>query len=179
MPSDDLSFKGFFIDLMELSYERTLEAVEGLTDEQLWHQIAPGTNPVGWLLWHLSRIKDYQTSRVMEVDQTWISEGWAERFGLPHEAHGIGFTADEVAAFRADRSLLLGYADAAHQAALKRMRSGTETQFQQPTASPGPGQGVPGYTLLLGDAIDYAEHTGQMAYLHGVFTGPSWMKTMP
>ncbi len=179
MADDDLTFTGFSVELMERSHARVLDALDGLTDEQLWFQPAPGSNSIGWLVWHLSRFKDIQTSRVAQEEQVWISDGWADKFGMRGDEHGMRDTPDQVAAFRADRSLILAYAEAAHQAAVRRAANATDEQLHRWVESFDPGRGRYAYQWLLTNGIDYTEHTGQIAYLRGVLTGPGWSKTMP
>lgn len=179
MPTDDLSFTRFSAELMQRSYVRILEAVEGLTDEQLWYQPAHGANSIGWLVWHLSRFKDLQTGRVAQEEQVWISDGWAKKFGMRNDQHGMRDTPEQVAAFRADWDLILAYGEAAQQAAVRRVTDATDEQLHRWVESFDPGRGRPAYEWLLVNGIDYTEHTGQIAYLRGVLTGPGWMKTMP
>ena len=120
---------------------------EGLSDTQLWVQPAYGANPIGWLVWHLSRFKDIQTGRVAGEEQVWVADGWAERFGMRGE-------------------LLLGYAAAAHLAAVRRVSEATDDVLHQPSKAYRPPR--PAYQLLLMNGIDYTEHTGQIAYLSGM-----------
>ena len=175
MAEDELTSTGFPIMLMEMSFARMKQAMDGLTDEQLYVQPAETSNPIGWLVWHLSRWKDIQTGRVADEPEVWAADGWAGRFGLPEERNGNGDTPEQVAAFRADRELLEGYAEAAHDAALRRMRAATPEQLTRSRAGlPGRPE-RPAYRSLLINAIDYTEHTGQIAYLRGMLTGPGWL----
>ena len=174
MADEPLTSTGFPIMLMQMSFTRMKQAIEGLTDEQLSFQPDPASNSIGWLVWHLSRWKDIQTARVAGEAEVWISDGWAGRFGLPGDRNGNGDTPEQVAAFRAERGLLEGYAEAAHDAALRRMRAATPEQLTRTVSSPGrPDR--PAYRSLLINAIDYTEHTGQIAYLRGMLTGPGWL----
>jgi hypothetical protein len=166
MASDELSFTRFSAELMEREYARMLEAVEGLSDEQLWVQPWYGANLVGWLVWHLSRFKDIQTGRVAGDEQVWVAEGWAERFGMRANENGYRHEPEDVAAFRASRELLLGYAEAAHRAAVRRVSEATDEVLHRPSKAYRPPR--PAYHLLLVNAIDYTEHTGQIAYLSGM-----------
>ena len=173
---EELTFTSFSVELMERQHDRMKQAVDGLTDEQLWHQPAQETNPIGWLVWHLSRFKDIQTSRVAAEAEIWISDGWAGRFGLPEERHGNGDTPEQVAAFRADREFLFGYAEAAHETAVRRVRSATHEQLTRTFQSVVPGRPArPAWQSLVINASDYAEHTGQIAYLRGMLTGTGWL----
>ena len=178
MPDDDLTFTRFSTELMRRSFARILEAVDGLTDEQLWYQPAYGANSIGWLVWHLSRFKDIQTSKVAQEEQVWIADGWAEKLGMENDRHGMRDTPEQVAAFRADWDLILAYAEAAQQAAVRRVADATDQQLRRWAESFDPGRGRPVYEWLLVNGIDYTEHTGQIAYLRGVITGPGWSKTM-
>lgn len=179
MANDQLTFTRFSAQLMERSYARVLEAVDGLTEEQWWFQPARGSNSIGWLVWHLSRFKDIQTGRVAGEEQVWITEEWAAKFGMRGQDHGMRHEPDEVAAFRADRSLILGYAEAAHRAAVRRVANVTDEELHRLYHPSGSGQDRAGHEWLLVNGIDYTEHTGQIAYLRGVLTGPGWMKSMP
>ena len=176
MADEDLTFTTFPLELMERSHARMKQAVDGLTDEQLYYQPAQSSNPIGWLVWHLSRFKDIATGRLAGEAEVWISDGWAGRFGLPGSANGNGDTPEQVSAFRAGRELLLGYADAAHEAALRRVRGATEAQLTRVTQSPVAGRpSRPAWQSLVINSSDYTEHTGQIAYLRGMLTGPGWL----
>ncbi len=43
-------------------------AVDGLTPEELIWSPAPGANPVGWLVWHLTRIQDHHVADLLGRD---------------------------------------------------------------------------------------------------------------
>ena len=171
-----MSLTGVFIELMEREQGRMKQAIDGLTDEQLYYQPAEASNSIGWLVWHLSRFKDIATSRVAAEAELWVSDGWAGRFGLPEDCNGKGDTPEQVAAFRADRELLLGYVDAVHNAALRRVREATEEQLTRVSQSPVAGRPArPAWQSLVINASDYTEHTGQIAYLRGMLTGIGWL----
>ena len=56
--------------------------LDGLATEDLVAVPEPGSNPIGWLLWHLTRVQDMHIAEILEQDQVWVEPGWAERFGL-------------------------------------------------------------------------------------------------
>lgn len=88
--------------------------VDGLSPEDLAHRIAPDTNPIGWLVWHLLRVQDDHVSDVAGTDQVWTAGGWYDRFDLPFEAGATGYgqSADDVAQVSTTAELLAGYAEA-------------------------------------------------------------------
>jgi hypothetical protein len=55
--------------------------------------------------------------------------GWAKRYGMPDERTGMGDTPAQVAAFRVERALLFGYAEAAHRVTVERVSTLTPTQL--------------------------------------------------
>src|SRR6516162_1524056 len=93
-------------------------AVTGLTPEQLAFRVDGDANSIAWLVWHLTRIQDDHIADVAQTEQVWVSDGWAERFGLPFPplAHGYGHSSADVAAVRVESpDLLTGYYDAVHE----------------------------------------------------------------
>ncbi|RPK68747.1 DinB superfamily protein [Streptomyces sp. ADI96-02] len=96
-------------------------AVEGLSADDLSARLDAGANSIAWLVWHLTRIQDDHIADVAGRDQIWLTEGWADRFGLPFEDAdtGYGHGDDDVAAVRVDSAEpLLGYYDAVHDQTL-------------------------------------------------------------
>lgn len=90
------------------------------------------------------------------------------------DRNGNGDTPEQVASFRVDRGLLDGYAEAAHGTALRRVREATPDMLTRPYEVPDrPDR--PTWQRLVTNAIDYTEHTSQIAYLRGMLTGPGWL----
>lgn len=70
--------------------------LDGLgTDDLAWRP-DDGANPIGWLLWHLSRVIDTQVAEVADVDQVWVSGEWARGFGLDPDPTDSGYGHDEA-----------------------------------------------------------------------------------
>src|SRR5690349_19525886 len=95
--------------------ELVREAVDGLTPEELASAPAPGANPVGWLVWHLTRVQDHHVAELLGSDQVWASGDWAGRFGLPADPHntGYGHSPAQVAEVRPESAqALVDYYDA-------------------------------------------------------------------
>ena len=78
--------------------------IDGLDPAALAAPPRPGTNPIGWLVWHLIRVQDHHVAELMDTDQIWTTSDWPHRFGLDADPHntGYGHTAAEVAQVRPD-----------------------------------------------------------------------------
>ena len=145
------------------------EVLGGLSADQLSWQPAPGANPIGWLVWHLSRVQDSQVSEVAGTDQVWLADGWAQRLALPYDpaATGYGQRAEEVAAFRASAELLAGYHQAVRQATGRFLATVSADDLDRVVDR----RWDPPVTLavrLVSILADDLQHIGQAAYLKGL-----------
>jgi hypothetical protein len=146
-------------------------AVQGLDQEALCRAPEPGTNPIGWLVWHLARVQDHHVSELLGTEQAWVSGDWARHFGLePDPANtGYGHSPDEVAAVRPETPDVL--VDYLHDV------QGRTTAMLQGLAPDDLDRVVdrrwdPPVTLgvrLVSIADDSLQHAGQAAYVRGLF----------
>jgi hypothetical protein len=90
--------------------EHVAEILEGLGPDALTWQPVDGTNPIGWLVWHLARVIDAQIADVAGSDQVWVTGDWANGFGLDPDPSnsGYGHSAAQVAAVRPRSVNVLG-----------------------------------------------------------------------
>ncbi|MFQ5693403.1 MAG: DinB family protein [Nitrospinota bacterium] len=150
-------------------------ALEGLTDEDLLKRPSEQTNPIGWLLWHHTRVEDAVISGLAGGSQVWVEGGWHAKFGLeadPRDA-GTGHSLDRVKALKPAIDALKGYAAAVREktlAYLKRLKP-ADLDADVPT--------VLGDTRKLGDylggfLVDYLHHSGQVFYVRGYISGFGW-----
>lgn len=143
--------------------------LDGLGPEQLGFRADADANPIGWLVWHLTRVQDDHVADAAGSEQVWTAGGWVERFGLPYDrmATGYGQSSRDVAALHAAPELLLGYHDAVHartveyvsgldDAALDRI---VDTRWDPPVTL-----GVR-LVSVIGDDL---QHAGQAAYVKGI-----------
>lgn len=145
-------------------------AVEGLDGAQLTRRIDPAANSIAWLVWHLTRVQDDHVADAAGVEQVWLAEGWAERFGLPFDdaAVGYGQTSEEVGAVRVeDAKLLLDYHDAVHRQSLGYVRDLRDADYDRivdRSWDPAVSLGV----RLISVLQDTLMHVGQAQYVRGV-----------
>jgi len=145
-------------------------AADGLTAEQLVWAPGPGANPVGWLLWHLTRVQDHHVAEVLGADQVWVDGDWAARFGLEPDPQNTGYahTPEQVAQVRpADAQVLVDY----HEAVAARTREFVRTLSPADLDRVVDERWDPPVTLgvrLVSILNDDAQHAGQAAYVRGL-----------
>ncbi|MEJ3745921.1 DinB family protein [Actinomycetes bacterium KLBMP 9797] len=150
--------------------ELVRSAVKGLSAEQLRWAPAPDANPVGWLVWHLTRVEDSHIAEILESDQVWVADGWAGRFGLePDPANtGYGHAAAQVAAVRPESAAaLVEYHGAVAARTRALLRGLTDRDFDRIVDE----NWDPPVTLgvrLISVVNDETQHVGQAAYVRGL-----------
>ena len=161
-------------ELLQDGFDRIAETVHGVLDglagEALETQIEPGTNTIGWLVWHLTRVQDDHVAGAAGTEQVWTSNGWHEQFGLPFEtsAIGYGFSAEQVAQVRGvSAGQLAGYLDDVQAATARYLGTLSDGDLDRVVDE----QWDPPVTLavrLISVLNDDLQHAGQAALLRGV-----------
>ncbi len=146
----------------------------GLSPQDLTRRPADGANPVGWLVWHLTRVQDDHVAGAFGTDQVWTSQGWAERLGVPlHPADtGYGHTAEEVAAVQVPAEGLLAYFEAVHAQTAEYLSALTDPDLDRVVDT----SYDPPVTLgvrLVSVISDDLQHAGQAAYVRGLLGSTS------
>jgi uncharacterized damage-inducible protein DinB len=158
------------VDAFNRVKESVHDAAEGLEPADLLLRLDRAANPIGWLIWHLTRIEDDHIAKAAGIDQVWTAQGWAERFALPYDtdAHGYGQTSDEVGAFRVKSvQLLLGYHDAVHEQTIRWVEGLTDADLERVVDK----RWDPPVTLavrLVSVVSDGLQHAGQAAFIRGI-----------
>lgn len=157
-------------DLFDRVGEHVHEAVDGLRPEALRWVPVDGANPIGWLVWHLTRVQDDHVAEVLDVEQLWVTGDWAGHFGVPVDAQntGYGHSPTEVASIRPDSAqVLVDYYEAVAARTYDLIDGLTaealdrviDTRFDPPVTL-----GV----RLVSVADDDIQHAGQACYVRGL-----------
>jgi len=147
------------------------DTIEGLDTEALRWLPDAEANPIGWLVWHLTRVVDDHVCGIADLEQVWVRDGWATRFGLPAGAMDTGFGSSpaQVQAVAPDGSQpLLDYHDQVAEATIHYLDSLGTADFDRiidRSYDPPVTVGV----RLLSVLSDALQHVGQAAYVKGVF----------
>ncbi len=152
--------------------ETVSSTVHGLRPAQLAYRIDADANPVGWLVWHLTRVQDDHVAAAFAVPQVWSRDEWAGRFGLPATSTEIGYghTSRQVAAVAAavcSAELLADYHEAAYEQTVKLVSGITDADLERVVDT----SWNPPVTLavrLVSVINDDMQHAGQAAFVRGV-----------
>jgi uncharacterized damage-inducible protein DinB len=166
-----MDVRGLLIELFGRIREHVDGAVIGLSPEELVTVPEPGCNPVGWLVWHLTRVQDDHLAELLAEQQVWVGDGgWPARFGLEPDPMntGYGHTPAEVAAVRpVSAEALVGYYGAVAartNAFLERVTAADLDRIVDPRWDPPVTLGV----RLVSVADDDIQHAGQARYVRGL-----------
>ncbi|HEX3824767.1 MAG TPA: DUF664 domain-containing protein [Mycobacteriales bacterium] len=158
------------VDAFSRIRESVHDATEGLSADDLLLRVDRAANPIGWLVWHLTRVEDDHIADAAGIEQVWTSQGWADRFDLPYDRsdHGYGQSSDEVGAFQVrSADLLLGYQDAVHQQAVDfvgGLRDADLDRIVDKRWDPPVTLGV----RLVSIISDGLQHAGQANFIRGI-----------
>lgn len=128
-------------------------------------------NPIGWLLWHLTRIEDDHLAGIRGGGQVWSDASWPARFGLraTNTDTGYGHTSGQVDAVRpADAAAVRDYHDAVADALVGFLAGTTDDDLDRivdRSYDPPVTLGV----RLSSMAMDALQHVGQAAYVRGLY----------
>lgn len=150
--------------------EHVGEILDGLDADDLVAQPESGSNPIGWLVWHLTRVADMHVAEILEVEQLWVSDGWAERFDLEPDPWNVGFghTAEQVAGFRPGGTELLREYWAAVWTRTRGMLASTTPEELDRIVDRRWDPPVSLGVRLVSIADDGIQHAGQAAYVKGL-----------
>ena len=158
------------LDAFSRIRETVIEAVMGLTPEQLAFRPAPDANSIAWLVWHLTRVQDDHIADAMKAEQVWTSGEWAPKFGLPAGSYdtGYGHSSGQVAAVKVDSAeVLTAYYDAVHARTLRFVTALTDADLPRVVDD----SWDPPVTLgvrIISVISDDLQHAGSAMYLRGI-----------
>lgn len=159
-----------YLDSLDRVHELIPAVLDGLTVQDITWRPDPGSNPMGWLIWHLLRALDDHVSHIGDRETVWLADGWQQRFGLPYEptASGFGMTGEQVGQFRIDDlGLLTGYAEAV-RAMSREVIGGLGTDDLDRVIDTRWDPPVTIAIRLTSVVVEVAQHIGQAAYLRGM-----------
>lgn len=146
-------------------------AIDGIDPAGLTWQPEPGSNPIAWLVWHLTRIQDDHLAKLAGEPQVWETDGWPERFGLESGSleTGHGHTMEQVLTVRPDSvTTLREYHDWVSERSQAYLADLDDAELQRVVDD----SYEPPVTLgvrLVSVISDNLQHAGQARYLRGMY----------
>lgn len=161
--------KELIIDAFTRIKEVVESTVSDLNEQQLAFRPNKTGNSIAWLVWHLTRVQDSHIAELLDAEQVWSVDGWAEKFDLPfdHTATGYGQSSVDVAQVLASAELLSGY----HEAVYAKTAAYLEALEHDDYAKIVDENWNPPVTLgarLISVISDDLQHAGQAAYVRGL-----------
>lgn len=163
--------------LLDNNERYLLPGFEKMTDGELRERVTRDANPVGWLMWHLSRVQDRAVAGMIGVEQLWIRDGWHAKFrmGPDPEQRGNGDTSEQVAAFAApDAPTLVEYYKVVRAQTDAFLDGLDDDDPERPVPGASPDKPVALSQRVPGVILEAVQHTGQVAFVRGLVQGPGW-----
>lgn len=158
------AFDEFFTELKR--------ALEGINDEEAYTQPSPGSNPIGWLVWHMARVEDHWINGMFcGNEHQWTRGGWDKKFGMPSEGNGARLSIEQVMAMpRIGLTDLIAYYDAVRAETSQVIRSLTDEQLAKSIEHPRKGP-ITGSWIIGHVIVEESQHAGQVAMIRGILHG--------
>jgi uncharacterized damage-inducible protein DinB len=161
-------------ELLKDAFTRVRELVHtaatGIDSAKLTYRPEPGANSIAWLVWHLTRIQDDHVSEIAGLEQAWVTDGWAQKFGMEPdpENDGRGHGPEQVAAIAPDDpELLIAHHNAVSDRTFRYLETVDASELDRiidysydPPVSVG--------VRLVSVISDNIQHAGQARYLRGI-----------
>jgi hypothetical protein len=166
-----MEWRELIVDAYERLPELAEEALAGVRQADLDWQPWPGINPLGWTVWHLTRVQDGQIADLMQApeEDLWTRDGWHAKFNRPpdHDDSGYGHTAAQVKAFRSPSAKVqLDYLRAVTKRTKQYLASVTTTELDRPL-EPGPDPSTVAIRIVS-IVTDCHLHAGEASYINGL-----------
>ena len=160
---------------LEMSDGLVRRALAGLADADMMKRPSDQDNPIGWLMWHKTRVEDCAFAAVAGAAQVWVAERWHERFGMAPEPKQIGFgdSLAQVMRLPCTKKDVVGYADAVRRRTRSTLEALSAADLEAEMTDIG-GNVVKTGEYLGRVIVDYHQHCGQICYLRGFITGFGW-----
>ena len=156
--------------------ERGLQrTMGGLSPDDLLWRPEPDANPIGWLVWHGTRVEDRTVADLSGGAQAWIENGWYAKFGRDPDPldRGFGHTSEEVGAFRCpDAATLLAYHEEVRRRTDAFLDGLSDADLDREVETDhGPNSVAQRLANLVNEMVT---HGGQAAYIRGLRQGLGW-----
>ena len=115
---DGLAPADFLSGAFQGCHRTILQAVEPLSEAEMSWKPYAGTGSAGFVVWHVARAQDALVHRqLLGKPELWVTQGWAQQFGLPLDETGQDYAEEQLATFQEPpKADLLDYLAATYRA---------------------------------------------------------------
>lgn len=158
----------FILEALDREQQSLLKEVSDLTPAELAVRIGPVANPIGWTLWHMTRVEDMWIQFFAQNKlELWESEGWYTKSGLPTRDTGFGHTPAQVAAFpNLALPFMLDYFQAVRPSTIAYLKALSPEGFKRVPRERRPDMNVGSMFRQIVNELN--QHLGQIAYIKGI-----------
>ena len=71
-----MAVSGLLQELFGRVEQHVPQVLDNLSAEDLNRVPEEGSNPIGWLVWHLTRVADMHIAEIRDAEQLWVSDGF-------------------------------------------------------------------------------------------------------
>ncbi len=161
------------LERLDAYMARVEEVIDDVTEAELMTQPGDQDNPIGWLMWHMTRFEDRTIAQITGGAQAWTEGKWHEQFGVAEEpdATGVGQTLGQVMSLKPTREGVMGYYRATREKTTTCLSGLTDKDLDR-EIDDFFGRGKIAIGMLLGRLFgDHISHIGQICYLRGHLKG--------
>lgn len=91
----------YFYSVMHEVHNNFLDAVNDLTEEQLYFRPLDKGNHIAFTFWHLVRTEDLVINFLLQKKPAvWNEQGWDKKLGMDLQSQGTGMSDDDAARFK-------------------------------------------------------------------------------
>ena len=147
--------------------------VSGLTDEERREMPSETSHHIDFALWHATRAEDLLVHvGVLGEEQVWSKQKWNDKFGIPAEDVGFGYSINQVKDMPLiSLSDLVAYHDAVRTGTVQLIKTSTEDLLDEVCPSERLKRFGTKGGVLAHLVVEITEHLGQIAYIRGMIRG--------
>ncbi len=163
-------------DFIQAAIDRVNQAntrvINGLSQDEIGWQPNPEANSIGLILLHAARSEDiFVQNRIRGKPQVWETGKWFEKVHFAQSETVSGYTAEQLAAFKApDINIITAYSEAVRAETKDYLKNLTPGEFDK-TINVGRMGDVSIGNLFALIVVHIAQHAGEISYVRGLKRG--------
>jgi hypothetical protein len=165
----------FIIQTLNVAEDGLLKAVQDLTPYELSWRPGLESNPIGFLLWHITRSEDSLVSSLLcgGKQQVWETGKWGEKLGLAPDSKNTGnsYNREQVICFATpELNRMIEYHQAVRACTIEYLKTVKPADLEAKVPFFG-GREVPASFVVSIVLSEIFQHSGQIAYVRGMLRG--------